>query len=178
MKQKGYREKYILIFDASALITLTELNRLDLLEKLRGTRYIKVVVPQGVRNEFREAGVELGISSDEIPVESVDMPLMEIPRRLGEGERHAIALAYALTRELSKVTAVVVTDDKLARKRCEKLGIRVFGTLGLIEFAKNHGALSKEEALSILKEIPKTSLYITPELLEEVRTRIEQQHHS
>jgi len=177
MKRRSSRGKYILVFDASALITLTELNRLDLLEKLRGTHYIKVVIPQGVRNEFREAGIELGISNDEVLIGSVDMSLMEIPQRLGEGERDAIALAYALTRGLSEssVTAVVVTDDKLARKECEKLGVEVFGTLGLIEFAKKHGALSKEEALRILEEIPRTSLYITPELLEEAKTRIEQQ---
>jgi len=180
MKRRSSRRKYILVFDASALITLTELNRLDLLEKLRVTRYIKVVIPQGVRNEFREAGIELGISIDEVPIESVDMSLMEIPRRLGEGERNAIALTYALTQGLSKSSAIaiVVTDDKLARKECKKLGVEVFGTLGLIEFAKKHGALSKEEALSIIEEIPRTSLYITPELLEEAKNRIEQQHHS
>jgi len=63
MKRRSSRGKYILVFDASALITLTELNRLDLLEKLRRTRYIKVVIPRGVRNEFREAGIDLGVSA-------------------------------------------------------------------------------------------------------------------
>jgi len=64
-------------------------------------------------------------------IEEIDILPIEIPRRLGEGERYAIALAYTLTQQLSKnnVTTIVVTDDKQARKGCEKLGIKVFGTL-------------------------------------------------
>jgi len=38
----------------------------------------------------------------------------------------------------------------------------VCGTLGLTEFAKRRGALSKEEALSIIEGIPKTGLYTDP----------------
>jgi len=68
-KQGSYRGKYILVFNATTLITLMELNRLDLVEKLRETQYVKVVIPQSVKNEFIEAGIELNISSDEMPID-------------------------------------------------------------------------------------------------------------
>jgi len=176
-KQESSRGKYILVFNATTLITLMELNRLDLVEKLRETQHVKVVIPQSVKNEFLEAGIELNISSDEMPIEKIDILPIEIPRRLGEGELHAIALAYTLTQQLSKnnVTTIVVTDDKQARKKCEKLGIKVFETLGLIEFAKKHRVISKEKALEILEKIPSTSLYTTQELLKEAQTKIKQQ---
>lgn len=176
-KPRSSREEYILIFNATTLIVLRELNRLDIIEKLRRTCRVRVVIPQSVKNEFLRAGVELNVPSDEVTIESVNVLPIDIPRSLGEGERHAIALAYTLTRELSEdnVIIIVVTDDKRARKKCRELRIRVFGTLGLIEFAKKRGVVSKEEALELLKRIPDTSLYITPELLEEALAKVRHQ---
>jgi len=52
------------------------------------------------------------------------------------------------------------------------MGIKVIGTLGLIEFAKRHGVIIKEEALNILERIPSTSLYITQEVVEKARSKI------
>ena len=178
MKPRSSRRGYVFVFNSTTLIVLRELERIDLLERIRGLGSVKIVIPQGVREEFLEAGIELSITSDEIVTDlDEDVFLLDLPRSLGEGERHAIALAYALShsQERSDVVAVVVTDDKRARNTCKRLGIRVIGTLGLIEFAKKHGAISKREALELLERIPGTSLYITPELLREARTKIEQQ---
>jgi len=52
------------------------------------------------------------------------------------------------------------------------MGIKVLGTLGLTEFAKRHGVITKEEALNLLKRIPSTSLCITQEVLEKARSKI------
>ncbi|MEM1611318.1 MAG: DUF3368 domain-containing protein [Sulfolobales archaeon] len=68
-----------------------------------------------------------------------------------------------------------VRDDKRARNKCRELGIRVIGTLGLIELAKKQGAISKNQALELLNRIPDTSLYITPELLKEAQNIIKHQ---
>ena len=67
---------------------------------------------------------------------------------------------------------MVVTDDLRARKTCRRIEVRVVGTLGLIEFAKKHGIIAKEEALNLLERIPSTSLYVTHEILEEARNKI------
>jgi len=69
----------------------------------------------------------------------------------------------------------VITDDQRARNVCRRISLKVLDALGLVEFAKKHGVVTKEEALSLLEKIPSTSLYITPELLREARAEIEQQ---
>jgi len=177
-KPRNSRKGYVFVFNSTTLIVLRELERIDLLEQIRGLGSVKIVIPQGVREEFLDAGIELGITSDEIDIDfDKDVFLPDIPQSLGEGERHAITLAYALEHDLEgdDIAVVVVTDDKRARNTCKRLGVKVIGTLGLVEFSKKHGVISKREALELLERIPSTSLYITPELLREARTKIEQQ---
>lgn len=167
---------YILIINATTIIVLRELEHLSLLERLRGLGNVKVIVPQAVKREFLKAGVKLDIPGDEVAVGyHVSELQVDIPRSLGEGEREAIGIAYALTRQPNEDIVIVVTDDKRARYICRKLGVRVTGTLGLIEFAKKNSVISKEEALELLARLPSTSLYITPELLEEAQTRVKHQ---
>ena len=100
------------------------------------------------------------------------MHAIDVPQSLGEGERHAITIAYAISKSGSESIALVVTDDLRARRTCKKMGVKVLGTLGLIEFAKRYGVITKEEALNLLERIPSTSLHITHEVLEEARSRI------
>jgi predicted nucleic acid-binding protein len=70
---------------------------------------------------------------------------------------------------------IVITDDKKARKTCEKLKINALGTLGLVELLKKHKIISRKEALALIQKIPNTSLYITPQLLEKAQHKIETQ---
>jgi len=58
---------------------------------------------------------------------------------------------------------------------CKRIGLKSAWYLGLIELTKKHDAITKEEATSLLDKIPSTSLYITPELLREAQSKIEQQ---
>ncbi|MEB3788297.1 MAG: hypothetical protein GSR72_00185 [Desulfurococcales archaeon] len=177
-KPGSSRRRYVLVFNATTLIVLRELGRMDMVEAIRRLGYVSIVIPRGVRNEFLRAGIGVAIPSNNIfdDEELMEDLLLDIPRSLGEGERHAIAIAYSLTQRLGQDTVVVVvTDDKRARSKCRELGVKVFGTLGLIEFAKKHGIISKEEALKLLDLLPDTSLYVTEELLGEARARIRQQ---
>ena len=137
----------------------------------------EIIIPQAVRNEFMASGTWVNLPSNEILVGSneIDKHFVDIPQSLGEGERQAIAIAYAISESLGKNRVLVVTDDLKARRTCKRIGIRVIGTLGLIEFAKKHGILTKEEALSLLDMIPDTSLYITDDILREAQTKILQQ---
>ena len=58
------------------------------------------------------------------------------PNRLGEGERAAIAYAYALG------DCVVALDDLQARQLAEAMGLAVVGTLGVLLRAKRAGLLA------------------------------------
>jgi len=175
-RRKSSEGKYVLIFNATTIIVLRELQRGELIDEIRKHGIAKVLIPQGVMNEFRRAGVQIDTPSNNIPAEHIskDEP-MDVPPSLGEGERQVIAVAHALTKSQSAGTVIVVTDDRKARKVCNKMGLNVIGTLGLIEFAKKHGVITKEEALNLLEKIPRTSLYLSPELLRKAQTKLRQQ---
>ncbi len=169
--------KYVFVFNATAIIVLRELGHIDLIDDIRYRCGAKILIPSRVRNEFLRAGIELKIHSDNIEFDDATnvASIEDIPESLGEGERHAIMIAYLLTRRLGREAVAVVTDDKRARNKCRELGIRVIGTLGLIEFAKKHGAISKIEALELINKIPDTSLYITSRLLKDIKIKVENQ---
>jgi len=166
-----------LIFNATTLIVLRELECLDLLEEIQRLCDVSVIIPQGVVEEFQKTDAKLLIPNATVVEVQREELTIDIPRSLGRGELQAIIIAYTITqeRESHRNVTFVVTDDKRARNVCKKLGIKVIGTLGLIELAKKCKVISKEKAIELLNKIPSTSLYITPELLSEAQLKIKQQ---
>lgn len=176
MKKLKSSKELVMIFNATPIITLRELEYGNLIAEIRRACSVKIIIPQRVKEEFTEAGQELDIPSDDIEAEQLaSKHHIDVPLSIGKGERQAIEIAYALAQEAGMDAVIVVTDDKRARNKCEKLGISVIGTLGLIEYAKKHQVIPKEKALALLDKIPSTSLHITPELLEKARNQIKQQ---
>ena len=173
-RQRSCEKRYVLVFNTSTIIVLRELGRVDLIDSIRRLGVAKIVVPQAVKDEFVMSGTWISIQSNDVAAspDEVDIHSMDVPQSLGEGERQAIAIAYAISRTHSESVALVITDDLRARKTCKRMGIKVMGTLGLIEFAKKYGVITKEEALNLLERIPSTSLYVTREILEEARNKI------
>jgi len=171
-KQKNCEKRYVFVFDVSPIIVLQELKRIDLINNIR-RKGVMIIIPRAVRNELLRSGLQVDIQNNsvtEIPAEA-DIGTIDIPQSLGEGERHAIAIANAISKSRDE-TVIVITDDRKARKTSEKMGIKVLGTLGLIKFAKRHGIITKEEALNLIEKIPSTSLYITQKELERARSVI------
>uniref|UniRef100_A0A7J3YU78 DUF3368 domain-containing protein n=1 Tax=Ignisphaera aggregans TaxID=334771 RepID=A0A7J3YU78_9CREN len=167
-KQKSCERRYVFVFDALTIIVLHDIDG------IRRRVKVKIIIPQAVKNEFLRSGSQIDIQSNditEIPTEA-DVNTIDVPQSLGEGERHAIAIANAISKSGSENVTLVITDDLRARRTCMKMGIKVLGTLGLIEFAKRRGVITKEEALNLLERIPSTSLHITQEVLEEARSKI------
>ena len=166
----------VLVFDTSTLITLHELGCDEMVRAFQELPTVEVVIPRAVWEELSRARSRINLSAESLHVEQAEEELPDdIPRRLGRGELEAIAIAYKLAR-LSGVSAIVLTDDKIARNKCKRIGVKTHGTLGLIELAKRCGIIAKERALQMLDEIPvKTHLYITRDSLEEARGRIQRQ---
>lgn len=173
-KQKGCEKRYVFVFNTSAIIVLQELGFVDLIDSIRRQCNVKIIIPQAVKNEFLRSSSQIDIQSNDIVEISTELNVhaIDVPQSLGEGERHAIAIAYAISKSSSESVVFVITDDLRARKTCKKMDIKVLGTLGLIEFAKRYGVITKEEALNILERIPSTSLYVTQEVLEKAWGKI------
>jgi hypothetical protein len=136
------------VSDATCIIALHRIGRLDILDKL----YETILVPPAVRKEVSI------IDEDWIRVEPVRKPeiVQGLLYILDEGESEAIALAIDLP------NALLITDDRKARKIAFEFGIKITGTIGVLLHAWRSGII-----LDLEKEIDKlseTGFHMTPEL--------------
>lgn len=143
----------IWIVNASPLIVLAKVGRLELLYKMAAS----ILIPEAVRAEIlagpasdpaRQA-LELGwgreVTVSEIPAEILKWGL-------GAGESEVLAAA------LEHDGARVVLDDAQARTCGAILGLSVMGTVGVIMRAKVRGLLSA--AGPVISELQSAGLWI------------------
>jgi predicted nucleic acid-binding protein len=118
----------IAVSDASPLIALNQIERLDLLQ----AQFDSVVVPSTVAQEVEPS---VGILPRWIDRQQIEVA-PDFLTHLDPGEREAIALSMRLTANF------LVIDDLPGRHAAERLGIRVIGSLGLLVGAKRRGLIS------------------------------------
>ncbi len=145
------------ISNTSPLQYLHQLGLLDLLHRLVGS----VVVPDAVVSEL-EAGRNLGVSLprlEELAWVEVRTPeganMLPLVRDLGAGEAGALALA------LERSRAVVLLDDRLARRVATSLGIPIRGTVGLLLDFKRRGLI--EHVAPTLNELDRLHFRLSDE---------------
>ena len=95
-----------------------------------------------------------------IQAPNVAPPASLLRRRLGDGEREALALAIELKADW------IILDDLPARRSAEATGLNVIGTLGTLVAAKRAGLLK-----SIRPELDalfRTSFFLSPHLYDEL----------
>ena len=89
---------------------------------------------------------------------------------------HKIGASHYMRNEVSSESGVIfITDDQKARKVANRIGIKVMGTLGFIEYCKKNGLITKIDALELVNRIKDTSLYITDSLLKVAKSKIKNQ---
>ena len=94
--------------------------------------------------EAVEAALTGGAISPAGPMDTAERELFaEFLRTFGAGE--ASCIAFALQRG-----GVVVTDDRTARRRCASRGIRVTGTIGILQALAADRIVAAEEADALL----------------------------
>ena len=136
----------ILIADSSALVALSIVNQLDVLEKIFG----EVYVPRAVYNEVRQENKEESKKLEEYcknRVLDISTPF-NFNITLGQGESEAIVLYE------EKNANFLLCDDKKAKKFAQNFGINVIGSLGILLKAKKEKHIEK---IAPLLEILKSS---------------------
>jgi predicted nucleic acid-binding protein len=143
----------VLVINASPLIALAKIGRIDLLEQLAS----EVVVPESVVLEIMagrpgdaarrtiESGWGQRARAERIPPEITEWSL-------GAGESEVIAVA------LSRPGSKAVLDDARGRSCAKTLGVPVLGTLGLILKSKRVGQISS--AAEILRSLRDAGSYL------------------
>jgi predicted nucleic acid-binding protein len=95
-----------------------------------------------------------------IQAPSVQPPASLLRRRLGAGEREALALAIELKADW------IILDDLPARRSAEAAGLNVIGTLGTLVAAKRTGLL--KSIRPELDGLRGTSFFLSPQLYDEL----------
>ncbi len=140
------------ISDSSVLIALSTIGQLPLLP-LRFPEGI--LIPRAVWHEVVEAGKGQS-GADEVSTatwitvcEVRDSPLLSLLQtELDYGESEAIALC------VEKQADVILLDEKYARRKAQRTGLTVLGTVGILIWAKRSGCInSLRKQLNILQTI-------------------------
>lgn len=147
----------MIIGDSSALIALSVVNKLELLEQL----YDNLCVPQAVYDEVTQIGRS---QSDKLKrflqsrVKVVDLNLTKLG--LGLGELEAITLYKELDAD------VLLIDDNRAKKYAILNNVKVIGSLGILIKAKEKKYIERVKPL--LDELRKSEVYISDKLISQV----------
>jgi len=131
----------LIIADASCLIILTKIGRLDLLRQLYGTATTTPIV-----------AAEYGLPLPEWMRQEVAADTarqQQLALLVDAGEASAIALA------LERPGCTLILDDYKARKTAEKLSVQLTGTFGVLLRAKRQGLVPAVRPL--LEQIRQTN---------------------
>ena len=147
----------MIIGDSSALVALSIMDRLDLLESV----FEKIYVPQAV---YDEVAVSDKPHSAKLKVfltgKVVDVELSISKIGLGSGELEAISLYKNTGADF------LLVDDKRAKSFAKLNGINVIGSLGVMVLAKELGKVKSIK--DDLKKLLKSNVFVSKNLIERV----------
>lgn len=123
------------VSDASPIILLGRVGRLDLLPALYGRIVVPTPVFREVAHAERPASREFTAAPwiDRVESDLDDSTFLNLRRDLDAGEAAALALAKSLSADL------VLIDDREGRRAAAALGLAVKGALGILLAAKRAG---------------------------------------
>jgi predicted nucleic acid-binding protein len=152
----------VVVSDAGPLIALTRVDALDVLRALVG----RVLIPDAVR---KECVAKPGIDADRITTALGQHWLVATPvtlpegraSQLGAGERQALALAQTHS------SALLLMDDRLARREAARLGLPFIGTVRLLWIAEQRGLIPSAERM--VARMSASGYRISVDLLDMIR---------
>ena len=155
----------IVVSNASPLIALSLIGRLELLPALYGEIHIARAIHSEVVTRGRgRAGAAILRKSDWLVTHSVSRRALASfrprPAGLHSGEVDTIALAVQLHADF------VLIDERLARKFAESKGLQVLGTLGILKYARSRKMLLDLRA--VLNDLRSKGFRFTDELYEQI----------
>jgi len=145
----------LVIADTGPINYLILIEHIDLVPCLCGTVVLPAVVQAELADELAPLPVRRWISNPPAWLHIVSTPEMFLGAGLHKGEAAAIALAASLGADL------VLMDDRRGVLAAERLGIRVTGTLGVLDIAADRGLIDFAEAIHRLE----TTTFRKPVLL-------------
>ncbi|MEM6736169.1 MAG: DUF3368 domain-containing protein [Bacteroidota bacterium] len=148
----------IIISDASVLIALADIGKLEILREL----YNNITITDVVRNEVHAELPDWVIVSTNYDPQQMQVLELE----LDAGEASAIALAMKIP------NSTLILDESKGRIADKRLGLKVTGTVGIIIKAKRRGIIqSGKEILDALEE---HGFWLSQKLKADILERLEE----
>ncbi|MEA2048593.1 MAG: DUF3368 domain-containing protein [Campylobacterota bacterium] len=136
----------MIIGDSSALVALSIMERLDLLEEVAVSSK-----PEGIKLQKFLVG----------KVIDVELDITKIG--LGRGELEAISLYKTMNAKF------LLIDDRRAKKFAQLNGVHVIGSIGVVLLAKELGKV--ESIRADLEKLLKSNIFVSKHLIERVLLR-------
>jgi predicted nucleic acid-binding protein len=151
-----------IVLNTSPIIFLGKIDCLKILTEC----FAEIYAPQGVVDELHDYPLPPNIQRLAVSSEGAAY-VQGALGRLHKGELEAIVLAKELFVDF------VILDDLLARRKAQRLGIQVMGTLGILLLLKKRGLLSAETTwLKIEQLTEQHGLYVSPHLLLQIKSQL------
>lgn len=155
------------VINASPIISLTKIDRIDLLPQLCDD----IVIPQGVADEIQQGGyadsavtwLQQGGKAFVQPAPAIDDRVGNWDLGRGESQVLSWAIHAGKTKGASGTLYEAIIDDLAARKAAKILNIPVRGTLAVIVLAKQLGYT--QSAKQDLEKLVQVGLRISPKVL-------------
>ncbi|RLF63439.1 MAG: DUF3368 domain-containing protein [Thermoplasmata archaeon] len=146
----------LVVSNSGPLISLSSIRKLDLLRQLFGTIHIPEAVYREVvfLGDNRPGQEEVRNAKWIRPQKITDDAMFRIMlEELDAGESESIVLANEIKADY------VILDERLGRRKAQRLDLSVVGTLGILLMAKRSGYIGNISTL--LGELEKTSFRIS-----------------
>lgn len=164
------------VFDATPLIYLSKVERLELLETLDGS----CLVPEEVYREVVTEGVEAGytdarriekqVEGDTLEVVKVgDSPVADrLERNPGLSRADVTVLACAHLRD-----GIAVMDEAVGRSAAAVEDIETRGTAFVVLSAVSSGTIAPDEGRAIIDAMIEKGWYVAPDLYTKILQKLE-----
>lgn len=158
----------IIVSDTGPLLHLAEANALDLLKQAG-----EVYIPATVEAEFRYHNNNLTPQKPDwlkttplSPTHKEQALLWQQAGLIHAGEAEAIALTMQLSADW------LLTDDAAARLFAKSFQLETRGSLGVILWAAATGKLSQPDAQTLLDNLTRSSLWLSPRVIVEAHVAL------
>ena len=149
----------MIVSNSSPIIILAKQGMLDLLKKC----FKEVIIPESVYEEImHKSGTPEAIAMNHaikekwISVRKVAVIVKLETKKIGQGEKEAISLAYRLK-------SLLLIDDDSAKKYASIFGVESHGTFYVIYLACTRKLLDKSSAKEVLENMIADGFYISSE---------------
>ena len=152
------KETLAIVSNASPLISLIQLNKLEILKRM----YLNILISEEVYKEIshKEQRECLQKEIRKAWIKKIKVPKLNVLHDLGIGEASSISLALQYDKSL------LIIDDLEARSFAKSIGLEVIGTVGVLLFAKEKKII--DNLKNLLDKLQIKNLWLSNELYKKI----------